>query len=61
MMKELQEQQAKMQEEMGDSSNPMEMFSKLLSGGLAPMDDRPQSKIQAKGPVEAKRPKRQPI
>lgn len=32
VMKEFTEQQTKMQEEMGDASDPMAMFKKILSG-----------------------------
>jgi hypothetical protein len=58
-MKEFQEQQAQMQEQMGDTSNPMEMFSKLLSGDLVPPEPT-EAKKQIQGNAgAAKRGKRQ--
>jgi hypothetical protein len=58
--KEFQEQQAKMQEDMGGATDPMSMLSKLMSGGV----DSPAPKISPASAspainAAAKRPKRQ--
>ena len=62
VMAEFTEQQKKMQEEMGDTSNPMEMFSKLMSGDLGDLDPNkpsPQQQRAAVGNGGAKRSKKQ--
>ena len=59
VLKEFQEQQEKMQEDMGDAGNPMEMFQKMMSGELgAPPEPK---KAVAAGPAGAdkKRAKRE--
>ena len=47
-MKEFQEQQEQMQKQMGETNDPMAMFSKLLSGDLGPAEPqgRPQQRVQ---------------
>ncbi len=72
MMKEFQEQQEKMTEEMGGSTNPMDMISKLMSGGLeAPEIPKASTSHTSSAPnalgssglgaASTKRSKRQPV
>jgi hypothetical protein len=58
-LKEFQEQQAQMQEQMGDASNPMEMFSKMLSGDIGPPAEKVAPRVQASSTASTKRSKRQ--
>mmetsp|Transcript_74772 Transcript_74772/g.150428 ORF Transcript_74772/g.150428 Transcript_74772/m.150428 type:complete len:234 (+) Transcript_74772:51-752(+) len=58
-MKEFQDQQAEMQAQMGDASNPMEMFSKILSGDIGqPPPAKEAPRVQAAS-GSTKRSKRQ--
>jgi len=61
-MKEFTEQQAKMQEEMGDASNPMEMFSKLMSGDIGAEQPKPgqqQARVAGGSTAPPRRSKKQ--